>query len=284
MDDRQTKITEGAGLQESRLNTEFIDWLQKWGTKALWVVLLAAGAWALYTWNERRVAAANDQAFVSLEAALEARNPENLVRTAEAMRGKGAVASIATLRAADMHLQAARRGVRIEGDYTNEDDLLSDEQRTQELATAERLYRAELDSVRGKKNAELQEMQARAGLAACAITARDLEKARTLITELEAFAREHGFTRYADWNAERIEQIEELLAMPELLKTDDIAAAWRAIPTDGLADPAPETQPTEGEGFGPIFTDDETQPEAVDDDGGFGPVLTDDETEDEGGQ
>ena len=42
MDERQTQIREAAGLDESRLNTEFVEFLRKWGPIALGVLAVAA--------------------------------------------------------------------------------------------------------------------------------------------------------------------------------------------------------------------------------------------------
>ncbi len=40
MDERQEQVQVGAGLQESRLNTDLINWLNKWGSHILSVVAL----------------------------------------------------------------------------------------------------------------------------------------------------------------------------------------------------------------------------------------------------
>src|SRR3954466_11659733 len=47
MDQRQAQIRERAGLEESRLNQEFIEWLRKWGTPMLLAVALLSVAYAL---------------------------------------------------------------------------------------------------------------------------------------------------------------------------------------------------------------------------------------------
>ena len=48
MEERQTQIREGAGLEESKLNVEFIDWLQRWSTPILLLVAGAALGMGLY--------------------------------------------------------------------------------------------------------------------------------------------------------------------------------------------------------------------------------------------
>src|SRR5690606_41971572 len=109
MDERQTKIKEGAGLEESRLNTEFIDFLQRWGTPALLVVaVIALGYFGYQRLQMARTEKVN-QAFVELEAALSTDNPnpralEDIAATYSSTR---AVPHIASLTAADGYLRAA---------------------------------------------------------------------------------------------------------------------------------------------------------------------------------
>src|SRR5690606_15713326 len=67
MDDRQRQIKEGAGLEESRINKDFLDWLLKWGPV---LVLVAAGIIlamrGVQFLEDRRVARVNE-GFSELE-------------------------------------------------------------------------------------------------------------------------------------------------------------------------------------------------------------------------
>lgn len=233
MDDRQRDIVEGAGLQESRLNTEFIDWLNKWGSTILMIVLVAAVAWAGYRWWERRQVQALDNAFVQLEAARQAGSPDNLVAVAKEHPERGAVFEIASCQAAEIYLEAARRGVAPGGTAGVEEDLIDEEQKGQYLDRAEELFQSVLDRVEGRKSATFHEMRARSGLVAVSLTRGDLDEGRQRLEQAIALAEEHGFEKMATWNRERLEELDTLANQPPLFETDDLAAAWEARPPEG---------------------------------------------------
>lgn len=70
MDDRQQQVQVGAGLQESRLNTDFIDFLKKYGTYGLYAMLavvLSYVGWQRWTMHKNNT---RDQAFADLGAAI----------------------------------------------------------------------------------------------------------------------------------------------------------------------------------------------------------------------
>ena len=54
MDERQQQIKAGAGLEESRINQDLIDFLQKWGSWILMALAVAALAYAGLQWLERQ--------------------------------------------------------------------------------------------------------------------------------------------------------------------------------------------------------------------------------------
>ena len=54
MDDRQTEIRAGAGLEDSRINKEFIDFLNKWSSPVIMVFAVAALVWAGLRWMEQK--------------------------------------------------------------------------------------------------------------------------------------------------------------------------------------------------------------------------------------
>ena len=114
MDERQQQIRAGAGLEESRLNTEFIDFIQKWGGPFLIICALLMGAWAGWNWLERKKSQRLDEAFGQYEAQLAGGNPspEALRAVAEEFSGIASVSLLARLNAADIYLAAIRSGVR----------------------------------------------------------------------------------------------------------------------------------------------------------------------------
>src|ERR1044071_6876732 len=105
MEERQTQIKEGAGLEESKLNVEFIDWLQRWSTPILMVIaVVAVGFWGYRKWEQAKRAEV-DRAFSEFTAAAEVGtpNPTSLIGIAEQYKGIRAVPLLAQLKAADVY-------------------------------------------------------------------------------------------------------------------------------------------------------------------------------------
>ena len=75
MDDRQTQIRQGEGLSESRVNQDFIDFLNKWSSPVLLVLAVAALTWAGLQWMEKKKIEKVNNAFADLEAATAGNNP-----------------------------------------------------------------------------------------------------------------------------------------------------------------------------------------------------------------
>ncbi|MFK7883243.1 MAG: hypothetical protein AB8F26_03545 [Phycisphaerales bacterium] len=113
MDDRQTQIRSGAGLDESRLNQDFIDFITKWSTPVLWLLVLVGGAWwGMRFLKERRIERTN-QAYSSLTEAMSGGSPSpaTLRNIATEFDGVGSVPELALLRTADIYLRSAIAGV-----------------------------------------------------------------------------------------------------------------------------------------------------------------------------
>ncbi|HVZ93431.1 MAG TPA: tetratricopeptide repeat protein, partial [Phycisphaerales bacterium] len=99
MEDRQKQIQVGAGLQESRLNADLIQFLQKYGTPILMVVLVIVLGYVGWSKYNRWQAERRDEAFAAYQAARGgvgadgtlAGSPDNLLKVAEERRGRGAV-------------------------------------------------------------------------------------------------------------------------------------------------------------------------------------------------
>ena len=111
MDERQTKIREAAGLDESRLNTEFVEFLRKWGPIALGVLAVAALAFVGRNYLREQSVIRTDSAFLELESAQREGNPDVLLRVADTYAGERGVPHLARLQAADVLFQSARAGV-----------------------------------------------------------------------------------------------------------------------------------------------------------------------------
>ena len=113
MDERQQRIKEGAGLDESRLNQDFIEILRKWSTPVLLVLaIIAFSFYGVQQWNKLKVGKVND-AFAALETvrASGASLPSQFTLVSDAHSGVRSVALMANLDAADAYLRAVISGI-----------------------------------------------------------------------------------------------------------------------------------------------------------------------------
>lgn len=223
MDERHTKITEGAGLEESKLNTEFIGWLQKWSTPILLVVLLVVVGWVAYRKWEEAKAAKQDLAFEELSAVLSSTNvnPVSLAGIAQTYEGVKAVSPLARLAAADRYLALVRQGVaagaNVKPDGTVEStDALTDEQRARNLGEAEQLYQLVLNDESRAGGRPLLAMGAAYGLAAVAEARGELDKARSWYEKAIEIAKRSGFEGQEKLAQQRIASLDEIATMPKL--------------------------------------------------------------------
>ena len=138
MDDRQTEIRAGAGLEDSRINKEFIDFLNKWSSPVIMVIAIAALVWAGLGKLEQMKIEKVDRAFGELQAATMGGNPSpaSLTALAEEYAGVRSVAEIAKLTAVDLYLSAFIQGVQpgalynpVTGELMDKADRLDEDQR-----------------------------------------------------------------------------------------------------------------------------------------------------------
>lgn len=175
MDERQTKIRAGAGLEESRINQDFIEFISKWSTPVLWLLVLVGGAWwGMRYLKERRIARI-DAAFTSLNETLAGGNPspQSLRAIATEYEGVRSVSDFAMLRACDIYLRAAIAGVepgaeidRATGLPANESDRLDADGVARVLSQARDLARSVIGSASKDEGKKLIEAQAWLRLAA----------------------------------------------------------------------------------------------------------------------
>jgi hypothetical protein len=200
MDDRIRDLKEGAGREESRLNQDFIDFLQKWSTPALLVVAAAAVAyWGFGQYKTMQVAKVN-AAAASYAAAAEDGNPDALARVIEQYGSVRSFGLLASLDLADVYLLSAQRGLAPGAVFTGEGslmegDVLDDDARRAALDKAARLYADVLDSA-GPQQQQLA-VEAAFGLAAVAESLGDVDKAKTHLARATELARTLGFDALA---------------------------------------------------------------------------------------
>jgi hypothetical protein len=231
LEERQKQIVEGAGREESRLNTEMIDWLKKWGSPLLFIVALGFGAYALYTRYTASQARALDVAFSELTAASTALNPTNLAAVASDHAGRGAVPLMAKLEAADIHLQGFRTGVRsgtkLEpgGALPADEKPLTDDERRAELAKAESLYASVVELAGSARGQRVLAINGHFGLASVAESRGELDKARTIYGKIAAEAKALDIKGLATIAENRASSLDKLPTEIKLLAAAELPGA-----------------------------------------------------------
>ncbi|MGD9691681.1 MAG: hypothetical protein AB7G17_02445 [Phycisphaerales bacterium] len=241
MDQRQTKIVEGAGLEESRLNTDFIDWLKKWGSPILFAIAVIAGAYAGWQWWQRAQAKAFDEAHLEWQAAATSASPDNLLRVARDHPGRGAVPILATLDAADIYLMAGIRGIVPAGKPDNPADALSPEDVTKQFELARDLYSQALSLSSSKPAYAIHTFSAKFGLAAALESLGQHDDAKRLYDEIIAAAPGAGFPGFAEQAKTQSDWLERAKTLPPLATRDAIKASARPVdesPTTPLGTPS----------------------------------------------
>lgn len=188
------QIREGAGLEESRLNQDMVDFLKKYSTPILFVICGVVVAYAGLNWVRTKRAEALDRAFMHFSEATRTRSPDSLLAVAQEHAGQRAVPTLARLEAADIHLRAARTGVAVgaqlnaDGTPADEADVLTPEQRAQQIEQAAALYQRVVDDSHGT-DANLTAISGMFGLAAVAEMRGDTAAAEQWYTRIADRAR-----------------------------------------------------------------------------------------------
>jgi hypothetical protein len=228
-DKRQFEIKEGAGLEESRLNTEFVDFLKKWSTPVL--VVLAAIALAylgLRKYGEYKDQL-RDTAWTELIDAQRSRAPATLLRVAEEHAGIDAVPLIARTEAADVFLLAATTGLAPGAELDaqsmapkNPDDVLTAERREQMLAQAAEQFQKVADAASANARFALHEMVGYFGLAAVAESRERFDEAKAFLGRAGDAASRAGFPAHAQEAKRRAETMDQLRTVPRLFKESEV--------------------------------------------------------------
>ncbi|QYU68374.1 tetratricopeptide repeat protein [Leptolyngbya sp. 15MV] len=223
MDQRQTQIKEQAGLTESRLNQDFIDFTKRWGPTVLAIVAIAAIGWTGYHRWQRAKAAEVDAAFRELTAASATANPspESLRGIAETYRSVRGVAPMALLQAGDSYLRAVRLGMKI-GTTPQPDgtiaavDLMTEGDRTNYLNEAQALYQRVLDDTGATPGKEVHAIAAAYGLAAVHESRGELDRAKAAYDRVIQLADRAGFAAQIEVAKRRAEALAALASPPRL--------------------------------------------------------------------
>jgi len=279
MDDRKDEIREGAGLDESRINQEFIDMLQKWSTPVLFLIAGIVLAYTGWGYLQNRANAKVNDAFDEIAGSVDfsVANPSpNTLKAIRAQHGTVAgVVPMTSLREADVYLEAAVKGVapgselaldednNQTGTYADE-DLLSIAEKSEMLDKAKALYQAVATSDEGGDGWAIHRLSAQFGLAAVAESRGDAAGARSAYESAKTVADGAGFSLWSQIADARLETIDEMVVPvdlvsrlslpkdpePEVIETPE-------EPADETVDPATGDEPA---------TDPVTDP-AIDDSG-----------------
>jgi len=273
-DRRLDQIKEGAGLEESRINQDLVEFLRKWSTPVLMVLALIMLGYFFYNKQKAARQAHVDEAFREYNQSAEIANPspDALKGVAEDFKDVEGVYLLATQRAADEYLRAVQRGVKPgaeldqAGEPVDPSDMLTDEDRERFLKEAESLYRKVYDRTTGKPQLSLHTLAALYGLAAVSESRNDAQAARNVLDQALALAKDHGYLEHITILQDRIDKLPSLVseevklyAKADLPEIPALAQPEPELPTidentdvtapqDAQTGPMGPTLPDEGEG------------------------------------
>lgn len=247
MDDRQRQIREQAGLTESRLNQDFIDFLRKYSTPVLVVVMVAAGGfWLLRTYQQRQ-ASAREAAFAELSAATTGEpSPDALAAIADAHSGVPGVAIQALLSAGDSYFTSAVRGVKpgaqvgADGTLVSAEDAMTPEDRAAALDKAKGLYERAVAKA-GSPEMAVPRLNGLWGLAAVAETKGDFDGAKRLYERIVTESKAAGYDAQGVLATQRLATLDELRTMAPLVSRD--ALPQSPASEGGVTTPVPMPLP-----------------------------------------
>jgi hypothetical protein len=200
VDKRLDQIKEGAGLEESRINEELVEFLKKHSDKFTLVILIAAIAIVGQKWlHQYQVGARNDAWAEYSEAAII--GPQNLVDVARKHDGRPGLRLQALSDAADMYLDFVRLdlkevvainamtqpGAIWSTQYTEADKLNADE-REAYLKAADDLYAQVIDEAGADESKRLFVLSGLFGRAAVAEERGEVAVAEDLYERIKAEA------------------------------------------------------------------------------------------------
>lgn len=202
MDERQTKIRHGAGLEEARINTELIDFLNKWSSPVLILIGLVGLGWFGYNYLHRTRMAERDNAFAAFESAVSMGNPSpaSLRNIASEYGGIGSVGELALLQTTDIYLRAAIAGVEpgaevdpATGRPLNDEDVLTPEEVLGYLSQARDLAREVVGSTENDADRVLLFVQALMRVGAAEAGLGEIDAAKAAYRRAGEAARGAGF-------------------------------------------------------------------------------------------
>jgi hypothetical protein len=215
-DRQRLQQIEQTDITESRLNEDLVHWLKTSGPTYLLGLLVGVTAILGYIrWSQYKISQVN-QAWIDL---VNTDRPESLEEVAEAHKGIFAVPLLARAEAADSYLRAVISG-RDFGDDPALAPLLTDEQRSDYLSKADRLYESIITSAPelgdDDRNVLLHLIYAKFGRAAVAEAKGEIESAKNFYNEVAGHADETfpALARQARQRAANADQAAKVVFLP----------------------------------------------------------------------
>lgn len=298
-DNRLGQIKEGAGLEDSKINQEFVDFIRKWSTPILLIAAAAALGYFLYNKRIEARQAHIDEAFAQYNQSANtfSPSPDALRRIAEDFDDVKGVSIMARLSAADEYLRSVQRGIRpgspldpATGEPENEEDFLTPdgEDRVRLLDEAEALYREVWNETQKNPAMAIHTLSALYGLAAVSESRPDLDAAKNTLDQAMALAEERGFVEHVALTRQRIDNLPRLTRITLPKKADlPVPPEPEPIVIDETVGPLPVEGVT-SEGVTEVIDDENAEDESSDaddassDDSGTGDETADDATTDDG--
>lgn len=267
MDDRSREIREGAGLEESRLNTELIDLINKYAGHVLLVLALVVGAYAGKQQLDRMGNSKVNEAFAQHVDITETAspNPQSLSALAQQYGDVRGIGAMARLREADLYLQAVATGMlpgaafEVDPDTqqpTNqvaEADLIAEADRERYLSQADALYDQVIADTESIIGPAIHVVGAWFGKAAVAESRGDDEAAKAAYTAAKEAADAAVFPMYAALAEQRIASLNEglddvvLYSQADLPEIPEPEAPEPDAPASIFDAPVGPTLPTDAE-------------------------------------
>lgn len=228
MDERQKQIREQAGLTESRLNQDFIDFLRKFSTPVLLLVTVAAFGYFGYQQYKKRAETKINAGFAELDSASRGEaSPDALVAVADQHGSAASVSSLARLKAAESYLQSVLRGIKpgtsvsADGTLASPDDALSPEDRAAMLEKAKNLFDQVIADNADARFAPLR-LNARWGLATIAECKADFDGAVVIYAVIQTESKAAGYEKQAELAKARADGMSVLRAAAPLVSKSEL--------------------------------------------------------------
>ncbi len=262
MDKRHTEIVAGAGLEESRINTDLVDFLKRWGSPILITVLVLALGYRGFIFLETRKIQRLDSAYLEFEAASVAGQPVALVQVAEDWRSVPVVSALARLHAADRYILAFTAELKPGGVAGAAEDRPSENERAGYLDQAERLYRAVADELRTKPEHAYLHLHALSGVSSVQASRGEFEAAISSLRDAISRARDAKLSGLAEAYEARLERLETRPNVVAFARFDDLPKLLDTTPADDEGFMTPEEFLRQGAGeVGPPMPPIEPEPD-----------------------